>query len=499
MAVNRLKLSAVNGVLWNFAELSLRRGSGALTTLILAWFLTPEDFGLVAMMAVFIALANVIVTGGLGQALIRKANPTNLEFETAFIANIFFAFLVYVSLFLTAPLIASFYEESGLTDMVRVSALTVFFNAGIVVQKSILSRQLDFKLQLQVSLPAAVLSGIVAIVLAYLGYGVWSLIIQTLVFSLFSLLLYWRLNLWRPDFRFSWPVFKQLNSFGGYLLLNQITTVPYKHMYVIVIAKIFSAPVAGLYFFAEKIRDLVISQLVDAIQTVTYPALAKVQEDPIRLKNGYRQVIAVMTFTLFPVLIFLAAMVEGAFQIFLPEQWWAASSYLQLMCISALLYPLNAINMNILKVCGKTNLIFYLGLFKKVTGISIFIVSIQYGIVGILLGQVLNSVIAYLPNSFYSNKLIGYRVSEQLADFSPALILASVVGIIVWYSQMLLNWPELVELLVLAGVGGSIYLVVSWAINLRGLALGVDLIKSRMNKKRNIELSESKKGSSIIN
>lgn len=484
MTEHKLKLSTINGVLWNFCELTLRRGSGAITTLVLAWFLTPSDFGLIAMMAVFLALANSMVTGGLGQALIRKVNASEIDFDTVFLANIFFAFIVYGLLFVSSPSIAAFYQEPALVEMVRVVGIVLYFNAATVVQRSILSRNLNFKLQLKVSLPATVISGGLAIAFAYLGFGVWSLIIQTITSSILNFLFYWRLSLWRPNFHFSWNVFKELFSFGGYLLLNQIVSIPYKNMYVIVIAKLFSPYVAGLYFFSEKIRGLLIDQLVNSIQTVTYPALAKVQDEQSRLKSGYRQVISVMTFSLFPALIFIAALVEDAFQVFLPEQWWAASTYVQLMCLASLLNPLNATNLNILQVCGKTNLLFYLGLLKKIMGISIFIISIQYGIVAVLLGQILNSVLAYLLNSFYSKKLIGYSLTEQLMDFLPGLALAGLIGLVIWYFQRLLNWSLMFELIVLSALGGTLYLVLAQLINLRGMALSKDLIMAKI-KRRN--------------
>lgn len=478
-----LKRETISGTAWNFTELFLRRGVGGLTTLILAWFVTPEDFGLIAMMALFLAFASLIADAGFTEALIRKSSVSASEYDTAFYANIFFSVVVYILLFVTAPLIASFYEQSSLINLIRITGLIAILNALVLVQRAKLSRQLKFKLQMQVSLPSAIISAMSAIVLAYAGFGVWALVAQMLIQALLNTILYWRLDIWRPGLQFGWREFKELFSFGGYLLFNQMTTVPVKHMYVVVIAKVFAAPVAGLYFFAEKIRDLLINQLVSSIETVTYPALARFQEDPERLKHGYRQVIAATTFLFFPILIFLATFVETLFHLLLPEAWWPAAVYLQLMCLAALLYPLHSTNLNILKVKGRSDLVFYLGLFKKTVAITIFVISFRYGIVAILLGQILSSVIAYLPNSFYSKRLIGYSLHEQLADFLPGLLLSGLIGFGLWWMLGFLNWHEITKLFVLGIIGVIAYFLGAWLLKLRGFDLARDLIFMRLKGK----------------
>lgn len=478
-----LRRQTASGIVWNFLELFLRRGVSAGTTLIFAWFLAPEDFGLVAMMAVFLALAHVIVDAGLSEALIRKATVSLSEYDTAFYANIVVSLIIYGVLFITAPLIASFYEEARLIDLIRVAGIAVIFSAFFVVQRAVISRELKFKLQLKVSFPAAFISGAIAVAMAFAGFGVWALIAQILIQALLNAIFYWRLSLWRPGLQCNWSDLRRLFSFGGYLLLNQMTTVPFKYMYLIVIAKLFAAPVAGLYFFAEKIRDLLVGQLAASIETVTYPALARLQTEPEKLKQGYRQVICVMTFLFFPVLIFIAAFAETLFNLFLPHDWLQSAVFLQLMCIAALLYPLHSTNLNILKVKGRSDLVFYLGLFKKVTAIAIFAVTFHYGIIAILLGQILSSVIAYLPNSFYSKKLIGYSVYEQLSDFLPGLLLSGMIGLSLWWLQQVLQWHQLSELLMLGSLAVIVYLLGAWLLKLRALDLAHDLLVNRFKGK----------------
>ncbi|WP_273150353.1 lipopolysaccharide biosynthesis protein, partial [Methylophaga thiooxydans] len=269
-----LKNKTVTGVLWNFSELILRRGVAIFTTLVLSWFLSPEAFGLLAMITVFLAFSDVLIDAGFSQALIRKESVTQRELSTAFYANTAIAVLAYAILFFCAPYIALFFEQAELESLIRVGGIAILFNALAVVQQAILNRELMFKLQLQVTLPAALFSGLIAIFCAFSGFGVWALIAQVTSQSLLTTLLYWRLRLWRPSFEFGYREFKELFSFGGYLLLAQATRVPFKNMYVIVIAKVYASTIAGLYFFAEKIRDLVLNQLVNSVQKVTYPALS---------------------------------------------------------------------------------------------------------------------------------------------------------------------------------------------------------------------------------
>lgn len=462
----------------------LRRGIATLTTLVLAWFLSPGDFGLLAMMTVFLAFSDVLVDAGFSQALIRKEFITQRELSTAFHTNISVAIFAYVVLFFCAPYIALFYEQPELESLIQVAGTAILFNAVAVVQQAILNRELKFKLQLQVTLPASLLSGLIAIFFASMGLGVWALVAQVTSQSILTALFYWRLKLWRPSLEFGHTEFKELFSFGGYLLLAQASHVPFKNMYVIVIAKVYASSIAGMYFFAEKIRDLVLNQLVNSVQKVTYPALSRVQSDNIKLKCGYRQVISVTTFLVFPVLIFLAALSDSVFQLLLPESWLAAVDFLQLMCIASLLIPLHAINLNILKVKGRPDLIFYLGVIKKTTAILIFVLTYQYGINAIIYGQIINSVLGYIPNSYYSKRLINYSVSEQLADFVPTLLLAGSIGFCVWIVQSALNWNVLSELFLLGGLACIFYLTGAWLLNLKAYGYAANLIEMKFGRKK---------------
>lgn len=471
------------GIAWNFFEQLLRRGIGVLVTLLLAYFLTPEDFGLVSMMTVFLALGASLMESGFKQALIRFKDITQVDFDTAFYANIVLGLVSYLLLFVSAPYIAIFYEQPALVVLIRVAALGVVINSLQVVQLAILNRQLNFKLQLQVNLPASFISGFVAVILGYFGWGVWTLVVQMLLAASLATILLWMQNLWRPSLSFSYASLSNMYNFGYKLFLSGVLDTVFKNMYVVVIAKFFSANIAGFYFFAEKIKELLISQLVSSVQTVTYPALSTLQDDDIRLKAGYQKVISMTTFMVFPVMLFTAALAQPVFEFLLPQKWWSAVIYLQLMMIASVLYPIHSINLNILKVKGRSDLFLYLEILKKVMIVLIFWFSFRYGVVGILIGQIVSSVLAFIPNSYFSYTLIGYSIKEQLSDFMPGLMLSGVIAGFVFYLQQALQWNPIFELITLGSIAMCLYLLGAYLLKLQAFILIKDLLMKKFNKK----------------
>lgn len=470
------------GIIWNFAELLSKRGIGIVVTLLLARFLTPEDYGLVAMVAVFLAIANSLMDLGFNQALIRKKEANNADFSTAFYANLALGALSYLILFFSAPFIATFYEEPRLTVIVRVIGIVILINAFQVVQSAILNRNLNFKAQLKAAVPATFISGLCAIIMAYAGFGVWALIAQTIISSLVVTVVLWSMDIWRPSFVFNKKSLNDMFGFGSKLFLSGLLNTVFMNIYVVVIAKLFTATIAGHYFFANKIKDLVLNQLVNSIQTVTYPALATLQDDDIRLKNGYRKVIQVTTFSLFPVMMIMAALAEPLFTVLLNDQWLPAVPYLQLMCISGLMYPLHSINLNILKVKGRSDLFLYLEVIKKIIITIFLVISIQFGVIGILIGQIISSVLSYLPNSYYSGHLINYPAKEQIRDFFPGLFLSGFIALLTYFGVTVSTLPALIELVFFGIIAGVMYIISSYTLKLEAFKLAEQLVRDKFRR-----------------
>lgn len=484
-----LRDKTVVGVVWSFFEQLLRRGVSILVTLLLARFLVPEDFGLLAIVTVFITIATSLMDSGIKEAVIRKLNADSAYFSTAFYTNLMLAALAYGLLFVAAPYIASFYEDTRLTLLLRVAGVVVLINAFQSIQVALLSRDLNFKLQMKAMVPAAIVSGLVAVALAYQGAGVWALIAQTLLNALLIVAVYWWIQPWRPSRVFDVASLKEMYSFGYKLFLSNLLTHITKNLYVLVIAKLFSAQVAGLFFFADRIKSMVVDQLVTSIQKVTYPALSTLQNDNIRLKANYRKVLQTTTFLLFPVVLMLAALSEPLFQVLFPSRWLPAVPYLQLMCLVAILYPLHSINLNILKVKGRSDLYLGISVFKKITLFCILFVSHRYGVTGILIGSLVQSFISYLPNGYFSYRLIKYSYKEQLFDVLPSLALSLIVSACVLALVSWLQVPPIALLCLGSLLGGLMYIGLAKALRLAPMTMAQGIVMSKISKKKVIHLN----------
>lgn len=487
---NTLHHKTITGIIWTFLEQIFRVGIQTFTTLILAWLLLPEDFGLMAMVAVFFAIANSLMDSGFSQALIRKKEICQIDYSTVFYTNLVLGILVYVLLFASAPFVASFYDEPRLTALVRVVGLVVIINSFQLVQVADLTRKLNFKVQFNVTLPSAIFSGIVAIFMAAMGFGVWSLAAQMLISSFAATALYWIINKWRPSKDFSIKSLNEMFGFGSKLLASGLLDTAFQNIYVIIIGKLFSATLVGYYFFAQNIQQLVMTQLTGAVQRVTYPALSSIQDDNTALKAFYRRIIQVVTYIVFPCMIALIVLAKPLFSLMLKEDWLPAVPYLKLLCIAGLLYPLHAINLNILKVKGRSDLFLYLEIVKKLMIVVIISVSIQFGIFGILMGQIVSSVLAYIPNSYFSIKLIDYSIAEQLRDFIPTLLLAVTMGVVMYSIGLVLPLGNFAYILVIGLGGATFYLLTSHLLKIPAQLLVLQIIKEQyLNKNSSYELN----------
>ncbi|MTI64681.1 lipopolysaccharide biosynthesis protein [Methylophaga sp.] len=478
-----LREKTVTGVIWNLAEQITVRGISIFVTLLLAYFLSPEDFGLVAMITVFINIATALMDSGFKQALIKLPDAEQVDFNTAFYANIILGFVAYLLLFFTAPIISDFYAEERLTALIRVAGLVVIINVFQVVQYACLSRALNFRVQFRAALPASIISALVAIAMAYSGFGVWALIAQMLVSAAMVIIFLWWQYLWRPTLSWSLTSLKSMYQFGYKLFLADLLDVVFRNLYVVVIAKTFSVSIAGLYFFADKIKELLILRVVTSIQNVTYPALVKVGSSDGKLKSGYKKLIIFTSFALSPLVLFLAGLAEPLFILLLADKWLPASHYLQLMCIAGVLIPMHALNLNILKVKGRSDLSLIIEIVKKILLVAILVVSINYGVTGILYGQIISSILALGLNSYFSGVLISYRLEEQLVDFIPNIMLSGLIAYMLYEVYKLQIFNELVIVFLFGPLAILVYLVSSFVLKLEGLRICSDILSNNLNKK----------------
>lgn len=448
------------GVLWNLASMFLTRGASTIFLLFLARMLAPDAFGLIAMASVVFELANVFVNSGLGAALIRSKNVSDADLNTVFFTNLGLSVAVYVAIFASAPYIAQFYSQPELAAVVQVMGLVVFINAAKIVQVAVLSRKMDFKTQMKANTIATVVSGVLAVTAAYQDWGVWSLVVQMLSQAAMSAIILWLAGNWRPSWQFSKKSFSRLFAFGRNLLAEGLLQVAFKNSYMLVIGRFFSAEVTGLYFFATKISNLISQQLTGAVQQATFPALATLQEDSETLKYKYRQIMQLMMFLTAPIMMLLAALAPTLIGLAFDKKWQGAVPYLQLLCIVGMMYPLHSLNVNLLNVKGRSDLVFKVGLLKKAINITLLILAIPYGVLGIVFSQVVSAFVGLVPNTYYSSKLVGYRFINQLSDVSKPILSAIIGGVIAFGVLESANSHRVSALLFALMIGATAYITI---------------------------------------
>jgi len=419
-----LKQKTVKGVFWSSVERFSVQGILFLVMIIMARLLTPKDYGLVGMVAIFIAVAQSLVDSGFSQALIRKQNRTETDNSTVFYFNIVVGILLYFILFAIAPWVADFYDSPELTALMRVVCLSVVFNSFVVVQRALLTVNIDFKTQAKASLTAAIVSGVVGIGMAYSGFSYWAIVAQQLVNLGLNTLLLWIFAHWRPRWTYSWNSFGELFTFGSKLMVSGLLEVIYRNMYLLVIGKVFTASSLGYYTRAHQFAEFPSSNLTSIIQRVTYPVLCQIQDDDERLALIYRRFLRVSAFFIFPLLVGLSAVAKPLILLLLKEQWLFASTLLQIICFGMMWYPIHAINLNLLQVKGRSDLFLKLEIIKKIMAVIILCITVPMGLVAMCVGQIFSSIICLIINTHYTGKLIQVGFLRQMQDLLPTLMLS---------------------------------------------------------------------------
>lgn len=457
-----LKQKTVKGVFWSSVERFSVQGIQFLVMIIMARLLTPKDYGLVGMVAIFIAVSQSLVDSGFSQALIRKQNRTETDNSTVFYFNIVVGALLYFILFAIAPWVADFYDSPELTALMRVVCLSVVFNSFVVVQRALLTVNIDFKTQAKASLTAAIVSGIVGISMAYSGFSYWSIVAQQLVNLGLNTLLLWIFAHWRPRLIYSWNSFRELFTFGSKLMASGLLDVIYRNMYLLVIGKVFTASSLGYYTRAHQFAEFPSSNLTGIIQRVTYPVLCQIQNDDERLALIYRRFLRVSAFLIFPLLVGLSAVAEPFILLLLKEQWLFASTLLQIICFGMMWYPIHAINLNLLQVKGRSDLFLRLEIIKKILAVIILCITVPMGLVAMCVGQIFSSIICLIINTHYTGKLIQVGFLRQMQDLLPTLLLSLGMWLVVYVITLLLSGHLWLQLIGGISVGMIFYVGIAW-------------------------------------
>lgn len=419
-----LKAEATYGVFWTAIERFGQQILQAIIFIVLARLLTPDDFGLVAMLVIFFAISQRFIDSGMGQALIREIEITDADRSTVFWFNLLLSFIFYGLLYISAPLIANFYDRPELTSLTRFMGLAIIFSGIAIVQRAEMTQQLEFKKQAWAQVPAVFIAGAVSVTLAYFNYGVWALAVQYVLIILIGSLALWVLKPEHIYFRFDKASFQKLFGFGYKLLLSGLLNTIFMHIYKLVIGKFFAASTLGFFTKAKRLQQAGSTTFAGIIEKVSYSLLSKAGYSTERLRRGYRQIIQTSSFVIFPPMLILIIFAEPIMLYVLGEQWLPAAPFLQILCLSGMLYHLHSINLNVLKVLGRSDLFLKLEIIKKVNVTIAIIVGLQFGIYGLLIGHVISSYVALLINSWYTFRFLNYSVKEQAKDVLRVLLLA---------------------------------------------------------------------------
>ena len=414
---------------WSALENVTKMGVTFVVSIILARLLSPEEYGLIGILTIFISLFHAIIDSGFTNAIIRKQDATDTDYSTVFYTNLVLSIILAVAFFFSAKPIAAFFERPELVSLTQVMSSVVVINALAIVQRARTTKAIDFKTQTKITFISSVLSGAIGIGMAFMDYGVWALVGQQISNQLLTTIQFWLYNRWMPKLIFSWPSFKEMWAFGSKLLASGLIDTAWKEVYQVVIGKFYSPATLGLYTRAKQFSDLCSTNLTRVVQRVSYPVLSSVQDDRQRLKSAYKKIIKATMFPTFVLMLGMVACADSIIYVLVGEQWVGCVPMLQIICTFGMLYPLHALNLNMLKVQGRSDLFLKLEIIKKIIAIGPLLLGIFLDIYLMLTGSLVTSLIAYYLNAYYSGPFLNYGIKEQVKDILPSFGVALAMAI----------------------------------------------------------------------
>ncbi len=450
-----LKTKTAKGVGWGFADNILGLGITAAANIILARILSPADFGIIGMTAIFMTLSTSLVDSGFTGALTRKKDAVKADFDTVFYFNLAVSCLLYAVLFFCSPFIARFFREPILIPVIRILGISLIINAFGIVQKIILVRRIDFRTQAWISLVSSFAAAVAAVAMAFYGFGVWSLVVLQVGKLAVNTILLWSVSKWHPGLCFSRKSFRDMFSFGGRLLITSIISTIWSEMYSFIIGKMYSSSVLGQYSRADKVKNMVTSNVSSVMQKVSYPVLASIQNEGERQINVYRKVLKTTVLISFTAVFGVWAVAGPFILTVFGDQWLPAVGYLRIMCFSGLFLPLMMCSANVINADGRSDITLVLEILKTVMGLIPVVFGIIFSVEALLWSMVGVSFILFVVHAAYVSKVIHYSVGRQLADILPTLCVSIVMALIVNAMNMLAI-PQWLLLLLQICAGGTI-------------------------------------------
>lgn len=476
--------SISSNLIWRLLERFGAQGVTLIVTIILARILDRELYGVVALITVFTTILQVFVDSGFGTALIRKKDADDLDFSTIFYFNVFSCLVLYATLFLCSPLIATFYNNGDLTLLIRVAGLILIISGFKNIQVAYISRNLLFKRFFWATLGGTVTAGAVGIYMAYAGYGVWALIVQNLVNQTIDTIILWIIGGWKPKFCFSFKRLKILFSFGWKLLVAALLDTIWNEMRQLIIGKKYSNDDLACYNKGQEYPRYGVSAVNASIDSVMLPAMGNVQEDLIQLKELTRKAIKVGSFIMWPIMLGLAACSPSFISLVLTDKWLPAVPYLQIFCIVYAFYPIHTANLNAIKALGRSDYFLWMEIIKKAIALIVILATMWNGPLLLAIGTIITSLISLVINAFPNKKLLNYKIKEQIIDILPYLLLSLVMFGLV-YSINLINVQNWMKLLIQVPLGMVFYIGCAKLFHFQPLEYCIGVVKKVFSKNSN--------------
>jgi len=481
MADESLKNKTVKGVIWSAMERLSVQAIFLAITIIMARILSPHDYGLIGLLAIFIEISQALVDSGFGQALIRKQNRTELDNNTMFYFNIVVSSFLYILLWFLAPFVSRFYDNALLCPVMRVISLGVIFNSFGLVQRALLTIKVDFKTQMRSSLIAAIISGIIGVWMAYSGYGIWAIVAQQLVNYGINTSVLWMLTNWRPRLIFSMNSLREMFSFGSKLVASSILNTIYNNIFQIIIGKVFSPSSLGHYTRAKQFADFPSANLAGIMQRVTFPVLCELQNDDGRLREAYIRTLRMIVFIIFPLMCGLAGTAHPLVSVILGEKWNFCATLLSIICFSFMWNPVHSLNLNLLQVKGRSDLFLKLEIYKKIIGILTIAVSIPFGVEAMCYSTIIHTIICLWLNTYYTRKLIGVGFIMHIKQIAPIFVVCIIMTFILFVFQMFIK-DNVICLLISIIFGTTFYITLSYMLKFKEISELSSIIKNIRNR-----------------
>lgn len=457
----------MSNFIWRLAERFGAQGVAFVVSIVLARLLAPEAYGTIALVTVFTQILNVFIDSGFGNALIQKKDADDLDFSTVFYFNIAICVLLYLGMFLAAPLIAKFYNDASLISVVRVLSLTLVISGVKNVQQAYVSRTMQFKRFFFATLGGTIGAAVIGIAMAYFGFGVWALVAQQIFNATVDTLILWITVRWRPKWMFSWQRLKGLFSFGWKLLASSLLDTVYNDLRQLIIGKMYTKTDLAQYNRGKQLPDLLVNNIDTSINSVLLPAMSQVQDDPERVKNMTRRAMKTSTYVIAPVMMGLAFTAESVIHLILTEKWLPCVPFLRVFCITYMFYPVNTTNLNAIKAMGRSDLFLKLETIKKVIGLIVLLGTMWFGVMAMAYSLLLTSITSQIINSWPNKKLLDYSYPEQIRDILPGILLAVFMGSCV-YPVKWIGFSDLLTLFIQVVMGACIYIGGSALLKLEG-------------------------------